>query len=222
MIYNATRGLLALVLLLWAYPLHAQDLVPDDDVPGTLVERDYDLRLGVGGLNYPSGITLGEDRVWVCEAGFPGVPPTVKEITLPAEGTGTATTIFTPAMLPPGTVLPPFTDVTYRDGLLWLTHRQVGANGWMVGAFSKFDPDDPMNTFETVLTNLPSAGDHTTDALVFGADGRAYFSQGSATNSAVVGADNSWVEDAPGFREFRARRLDAQRGLVRNRRALPR
>ncbi len=199
---HATRLLLA-CLFVCAAPLSAQDLIPDDDVPGTLVERGYDLRLGVGGLNYPSGITFGEGRAWVSEAGFPGVPPTIKEITLPQTGEGTATVILAPGMFPPGAVLPPFTDVTYRDGLLWLSHRQVGANEWMVGAISRFDPDDPVNTLVTVLTNLPSVGDHSTDALVFGADGRAYFGQGTATNSAVVGADNEgWLEDAPGFYEI--------------------
>ncbi len=203
MIY-ATRFFLAALLFSWVSPLSAQILVPDDDVPSTLVQEGYDLRLGVGGLNYPSGITFGEDRAWVSEAGFPGVPPTVKEVTLPETGTGTATVILTPAMLPPGTLADPFTDVTYRDGLIWLSHRQTGANGWMVGAISHFDPDDPAGTFQTVVTNLPSRGDHSTDTIVFGADGRAYFGQGTATNSSVVGAYNvpRWVEDAPGFHDF--------------------
>jgi hypothetical protein len=194
--------LLLLALATAAAPA-AQVLVPDDDVPGVLVAEDYDLRLGLDGLNYPSNITLGEGRIWITEAGFPGVAPTVKEITLPASGTGTATIILTPAMLPPGTLADPFTDLTYRDGMIWLVHRQTGANDWLVGAISRFDPDDPAGTFQTVLTNLPSAGDHTTDTIVFGADGRAYFSQGSATNSAVVGPDNaSWLMDFPDFHEF--------------------
>ncbi len=199
---HATRLLLA-CLLVCAGPLAAQDLVPDDDVPGTLVERGYDLRLGVGGLNYPSNIALGDGRIWITEAGFPGVPPTVKEITIPETGQGTASVVLTPAMLPPGMLAPPFTDATWRDGLLWLAHRQVGASEWLVGAISRFDPDDPAGTFETVLTNLPSTGDHQNNTIVFGADGRAYFGQGSATNSAVVGADNAdWVAEYPGFREM--------------------
>ena len=194
----ASRALLALLLV--AAPASAQTLVPDDDVPGVLIESGYDLRLGVDGLNYPSNLTLGDGRVWVTEAGFPGVPPTVKEIDLEA---GTATTILTPAMLPLGALAPSITDITWHDGELWLSHRQRGANDWTVGALSRFDPDDPAGTFTTVITNLPSTGDHSNDTIVFGADGRAYFGQGSATNSAVVGADNDdWVPDAPGFREI--------------------
>ena len=195
-----TVGLAALLGL----PASAQTLVPDDDVPGVLVEQGYDLRLAVDGLNYPSNLAFGDGRVWVTESGFaaPDVPPTVLEVTIPASGEGTATVILTPAMLPMGRLLPPFTDATYRDGMLYLAHRQVGANGWRVGAYSRFSPDDPVGTFETLVTNLPSVGDHSNNTLVFGADGRAYFGQGSATNTSVVGPDNSWVEGAPGFREI--------------------
>lgn len=184
----------------------AQVLVPDDDVPGVLVTDGYDLRLAVGGLTFPSNITLAPDgRAWVSESGFsPGSPPNVKQVTLPETGTGTATVILTPAMLPPGRLRPPFTDVTFRGGMLYLAHGQTGANGWKVGAISRFSPEDPAATFQTILTNLPSAGDHQNNTVVFGADGRAYFGQGSATNSAVVGADNvpRWVTDAPGFHDF--------------------
>ncbi len=193
------------LLLLCALPVAAQDLVPDDDVPGVLIAEGYDLRLGVDGLTFPSNLASGNGRIWISESGFfPGSPPTVQELTLPDSGPGAATVILTPAMLPLGIALPPFTDVTYRDGMLWLAHRQTGANGWAVGAISRFDPDDPAATFETVITNLPSVGDHQNNTVVFGADGRAYFGQGTATNSAVVGPDNvpRWVVEAPGFREM--------------------
>lgn len=202
----ATLALQVALFAPLAAPLFAQTLVPDDDVPGVLVPDGYDLRLGVGGLNYPSNITLGDNRIWVSEAGFPGVPATVKEVTLSEAdmaGTGAATVILSPDMLPMGVLEAPFTDVTYRDGMIWLAHRQVGANDWVVGAISRFDPDDPTGTFETVVTNLPSTGDHSNNTIVFGADGRAYFGQGSATNSGVVGPDNAdWVASAPGFREI--------------------
>ena len=191
----------ALALLGAAAPASAQ-LVPDDDVPGVLVETGYDLRLAVGGLTYPSNVTFGAGRAFVSESGFsPDSPPNVKELTIPETGTGSARIILTPAMLPPGRLRAPFTDVTYRDGLIYLAHLQTGVNMWPVGAVSRFNPDDPAGTFATILTGLPSTGDHQNNTVVFGPDGRAYFGQGSATNSGVVGADNvpRWAADYPGF-----------------------
>ncbi|MCP9237310.1 T9SS type A sorting domain-containing protein [Lewinella sp. JB7] len=184
----------------------AQTLVEDDNVPGVLVPEGYDLQLAITGLNYPSSITVGEGRYWITESGFdPQLPPTVMEITLSVGDTGVATAILSPDMLPMGTLAPPFTDVEYHKGMLYLAHRQKGVNDWLVGAYSRFSPDDPVNTFETIITNLPSVGDHSNNTIVFSPDGRAYFSQGSATNSSVVGADNAdWVADAPMFSEIPA------------------
>lgn len=128
--------------------------------------------------------------MWVSEAGFfPGFPPKVKQI----DANGNVTTILSAGQLPSGQFEGPLTDVTYHNGWFWVVHLQVGVNGWLVGAISKFDPADPVDTFTTVLTNLPSPGDHFTNEIVFDRSGRAYFSQGSATNSSVVGADNWFI-----------------------------
>jgi hypothetical protein len=85
----------------------------------------------------------------------------------------------------------------------------VGVNGWFVGAISSFKPETPVKTFTTVITNLPSAGDHYAEEIVFDSSGRAYFSQGSATNSSVVGPDNwfvtAWLQLFPTFHDFPAK-----------------
>ena len=193
-----------LLLLLSGGNLHAQ-LVADDNIPGVLIEPGYDIELAIGGLNYPSNIAHdGAGRVWITEAGFPGVPPTVKELSLDltGAGNGSATIILTPAMLPLGMAAPPFTDLTYHNGMMFLSHRQMGANGTTVGCISRFNVDDPAGTFQTILTNLPSTGDHSNNTIVFNDAGRAYISLGSATNTGVVGADNDWVPDAPLFAEI--------------------
>jgi glucose/arabinose dehydrogenase len=41
-----------------------------------------------------------------------------------------------------------------------------------------------------LIDDLPTRGDHHTNGPVFGPDGKLYFSQGTLTNSGVVGADN--------------------------------
>ena len=171
--------------------------------PGVSVPDGYDITPAVTGLDFPSGIAYSEDRFWISEAGnLPQLPLTVKEVTLG----GDVTTVLTPEMLPEGVLAAPLTDVTYHDGMLWISHRQMGVNGWMVGAISKFSPDDPAGTFTTVITNLPSSGDHHTDELAFDATGRAYFGQGSASNASVIGADNffitGWLGSFPTFHDF--------------------
>jgi glucose/arabinose dehydrogenase len=153
------------------------------------------------GINFPTALATSDDQIWVAEGGFlPGMSPKVKRV----NADGSTTTVLDGAALG-NRLMGPLTDVTYHDGWLWITHRQTGANGWPVGAISKFRPDDP-GTFTTVITNLPSAGDHYTEEIVFGRDGRAYFSQGSATNSSVVGADNwlitAWLQQAPTFHDY--------------------
>ena len=171
---------------------------------GVTVPPGYFLEPLTTGLNFPTGIALGPDTVWVSEAGVGGPVPTVKEI----NRNGAVTTILTPADVGGGRLVGPFIDVTYHDGWIWLSHRQRGVNDWLVGAISKFRPDDPTATFTTVLTNLPTAGDHQTNEVAFDAAGRAYFGQGTATNSAVVGLDNlfitGWLDRFPEFHDFPA------------------
>jgi hypothetical protein len=168
---------------------------------GTVVPADYRLRKMVTGLDFPTAITFHRNHLWVSEAGFlPGLLPKVKAIQ-----SGGTTTVLSARQLPNGTLLGPLTDVTFHRGWLWITHRQIGVHGWYVGAISKFRPNDPVHSFQTVITNLPAAGDHYPEEIDF-QGGRAYLSQGSATNSSVVGPDNQfvtgWLKLFPTFRDF--------------------
>lgn len=186
--------------------LTSEGTVPQGDLSHVAVPAGFELKAVAMGLDFPTAITMDGATLYVAEAGaFPGTFPAVLRID---------TSVEPPAMsvlligtdLPQGTFLGPLTDVNFHAGRLWVTHRQNGANGWAVGAISRFSPNDPVGTFETVLTNLPSAGDHYTEQLVFDGAGRAYFSQGSATNSGIVGADNmlitQWLGDFPTFHDF--------------------
>lgn len=197
--------LLTLALLAPAGIAQSQTPAP----AGVSVPPGYSLATFATGLDFPTGITFGAGAVWVSEAGI-GSSPKVKELA----PDGTVATILDAAQLPAGRLpagrlLSPLIDVTYHDGWLWITHLQVGVNGWHVGAISKFRPDNAVATFTTVITNLPSSGDHHTDEIAFGGDGRAYVSIGSATNSSVVGPDNffitGWLGNFPTFRDFPAR-----------------
>lgn len=59
-------------------------------------------------------------------------------------------------------------------------------------------------SIQPLVENLPSFGDHHTNGPVLGPDGMIYFSQGTATNSGVVGEDNAefgWLKDHPEFHD---------------------
>ncbi|MFA9423716.1 MAG: sorbosone dehydrogenase family protein [Sedimentibacter sp.] len=55
-----------------------------------------------------------------------------------------------------------------------------------------------------LITGLPSIGDYKNTQVIFGSDGKMYFGQGSATNSGVVGLDNSWAVQYPYFHDYPA------------------
>jgi glucose/arabinose dehydrogenase len=176
--------------------IHAQPAIAPSNV---LLQAGYSISALATNLDFPTALTTSLDTIWVAEAGFlPGSVPKVKTIS----SSNVIATVLSGDMLPPGKFLGPLTDIVFHDGWLWIAHRQVGANGWTVGAISKFEPADATGTFTTVITNLPSAGDHYTEQIIFGPDNRAYFAQGSATNSSVVGADDGWPSLFPTFRDY--------------------
>ena len=56
----------------------------------------------------------------------------------------------------------------------------------------------------TLISGLPSVGDHHTNGPAIGPDGWIYFGQGTATNSGVVGQDNlefGWLKRKPQFHD---------------------
>jgi glucose/arabinose dehydrogenase len=194
---SRVRVMTAVLVVCWCAAAAAQTRRVPSNVQ---IHGGYSMEALATGLSFPTAVAVSGTRVWVAEAGFlPSTVPVIKQI----DQNGTATPILSGTDVPG--LLGPLTDVTFFNGWLWITHRQIGANGWLVGAISKFQPDNPKGTFATVITNLPAAGDHYAEEIVFDTSGRAYFSQGSATNSSVVGADNwyvtQWLQD-PTLRNF--------------------
>ncbi|MBW3579178.1 MAG: PQQ-dependent sugar dehydrogenase [Actinobacteria bacterium] len=70
-----------------------------------------------------------------------------------------------------------FTGACWHDGQLYFVNTN---------SLSRLGSD---GTIEDLVTGLPW-GDHMTNYPVVGPDGKIYFGQGTATNTAVVGADN--------------------------------
>jgi hypothetical protein len=178
-------------------------ITEQSDADNVLVPDGFSLQSFATGLTFPTAITFSNDKVWVSESG--ATPDTVPQV-VQIGPDGHASSVLSSNQLPEGVLAGPITDITFHDGEIWLTHRQVGANDWLVGAISKFDPANPVDSFTTVLTNLPSTGDHFTEEIKFDDSGRAFFAQGSATNASVVGPDNElvtgWLSQFPNFHDF--------------------
>ncbi|MCB2288525.1 PQQ-dependent sugar dehydrogenase [Clostridium sp. CS001] len=85
---------------------------------------------------------------------------------------------------------PPVTGINYLNGNIYVSHR---------GYITIVKPD---GTKQDIISGLPSLGDHHNNQVVFGPDGKMYFGQGTATNSGVVGLDNSWVKKHPFFHDY--------------------
>ncbi len=86
---------------------------------------------------------------------------------------------------------PPLTGINYLDGNIYVSHR---------GKITIVKPD---GSKVDIIEGLPSFGDHHNNQVIFGVDGKMYFGQGTATNSAVVGEDNKdWVKKHPFFHDY--------------------
>lgn len=86
---------------------------------------------------------------------------------------------------------PPLTGITYHNGEIYVAHR---------GFITVVQKDGKK---KDILAGLPSFGDHHNNRVAFGADGKMYFGQGTATNSGVVGKDNNrWLKAHPFFHDY--------------------
>lgn len=95
----------------------------------------------------------------------------------------------------------PWTGVTFHRGTFF-----VAEGGQLEGGrILQISADGQIRT---LISGLPSRGDHHTNGPVVGPDGGIYFGQGTATNSAIVGGDNhefGWLRRFPEFHDIPGR-----------------
>jgi glucose/arabinose dehydrogenase len=172
-----------------------------------VITPGYAMTAVATGLNFPTAITLQDDSIWVAEGGIIG-NAAVKKI----GRDGHVRIVIQATDLPSGVLVSPLTGITFAEGRIWLSHLQsVNGSGKVVplgtagavtvGAISSFKPNDPVSSFQTVVSGLPSFGDHPAPSVVFKGD-RMYFATGLPTNSSVVGPDNGWATSFPTFHDF--------------------
>ncbi len=153
----------------------------------------YRVELVASGLNFPSAIAIGPDgAVYVAEAGY-------------AYGN-----LHTPAQVlrlqADGRLLPvaqgfngPLAGIAVLGNNLYASHK---------GTITRIDLGTGSRT--DIVTGLPSQGDHFNENIVAGPDGKLYFTQGTVTNSGVVGLDNyifGWLQVTPQVHDVPCRDL---------------
>lgn len=150
----------------------------------------YAIEVVATGLTFPTGITFGANgRPVVVESGYSYgevfTEPRVLEIQ-PAGET---------RVIARGQGTGPWTGIAFHQGNFFVAAGDVRGDGKILRVSEE-------GSITTIVDGLPSRGDHHTNGPVIGPDGWLYFSQGTATNSGVVGEDNAKFGWLGRFRDF--------------------
>jgi glucose/arabinose dehydrogenase len=169
-------------------PVNRPVRTPDIQLP-----EGYAIEMVAAGINFPTGICFDEKgQAYIIEAGYSyGEIFTVPKL-LRIESNGKTTEIAH------GSKNGPWTAIDYYNGNFY-----VSEGGTMEGG--KILKISLEGQISKIVENLPSYGDHHTDAVTIGKDGYIYFGQGTATNSAVVGKDNfafGWLARKKDFHDI--------------------
>jgi len=146
----------------------------------------YEVAPLIRGLSFPSGICFDDEgHLCVLESGGllgnnpSRTPPRI--LCYSAEGNLVRT-----VELARSHVVFPANGIVFSGGSFFISHRDEDH----LGVVSRVDKDGSVHP---IVSGLPSRGDHGTNQICFGPDGKLYVAQGTATNSGVVGVDNFTV-----------------------------
>lgn len=152
----------------------------------------YQIEVVATGLTFPTAITFDERGTpYVLEAGYSYGEEWTEPRLLRIEATGAPTTIAS------GDLNGPWNGISYHNGYFYVAEGGV-LKGGKILKISKSGEK------EALIENLPSLGDHHTNGPLI-RDGYLYFSQGTATNSGVVGPDNyriGWLDRFTDFHDI--------------------
>lgn len=146
-------------------------------------------------LSFPTSVTFNDEgTAYLAESGLPfgGAPPGGRIWRLEADGSRT--------LLLDG-LRPPVNGLTYHRGDLYISE------GGHPGRISRLAAD---GTHTTILDDLPGPGNYHTNMVVFGPDGKLYFSQGAMTNTGIIGLDSyelGWLKRLPHAHDIPGRDL---------------
>ena len=153
------------------------------------VPEGYRIEAVATGLTFPTGLTFDDGgRLHVVEAGYAYGPVYATPRLLRLEAGGRFTEVAAGGN-------PPWNGVSFHKGAFYVSE------GGHLGRLVRISRE---GRIMALVSDIPSFGDHHTNGPVVGSDGWIYFSQGTATNSGVVGVDNykfGWLEKHPRFHD---------------------
>ncbi len=156
------------------------------------VPNGYRAEAVASGFTYPTGVAFdGDGRPHVTESGY----SYGEDFTVPRLGAGECKRQQRDCDHR-GTN-GPWTGVAFANGAFCIAEGGELEGGRIL----RVTPDGRRTT---LISGLPSVGDHHTNGPVIGPDGWIYFGQGTATNAGVVGEDNmefGWLKRKPQFHD---------------------
>jgi glucose/arabinose dehydrogenase len=165
----------------WIFPSDRQYAPRQPDPRAIQVPPGYRVELLASGLNAPSALEVTQDgSIYIGESGYGGAYASTAGFEGATRGRilrlnpdGTVTVVA-------GEFNPPLAGFFHTaGGDLYISHNGVIS---VITGTGRRD----------IVTGLPSLGDHRNNNLTMGPDGKLYFTQGTVTNSGIVGLDN-WV-----------------------------
>lgn len=155
----------------------------------------YQVELVASGLTFPTGAAFDDaGQLYVVESGYSYGEDFTEPRLLRVGNDGQVQVVAR------GAKGGPWTGVTFHGGDFFVADGNVLEGGRIL----RISRD---GAIRAIVTALPSFGDHHTNGPVVGPDGWIYFSQGTATNSGVVGPDNlkfGWLKRRPDFHDVPA------------------
>lgn len=143
------------------------------------------LELVAEGFSFPTSLTFDEaGEIYLAESGLPfgGAPPGGRIWSIQHDGKRT---------LLAESLRSPVNGLTFYQGDLYISE------GGHPGRISRLKPNGEQMT---ILDNLPGPGNYHTNMVVFGQDGKLYFSQGAMSNTGIIGLDAyelGWLRRLP-------------------------
>lgn len=157
-----------------------------------LLAPGYKIDLIAKNLTYPTACTFDDKGdLYITEGGYSYGESWTRPALIHIGSDGTQSIIAS------GTDNGPWTGVDFHQG-----HFYVAEGGSRHGG--KILKIDPSGKIDTLIADLPTAGDHHTNGPVI-RDGFVYFGLGAATNAGVAGPDNAhygWLKRRPEFHDI--------------------